>query len=279
MSSLMASPMPSQSARAIGQTLLNSTDIQRQVLMETIQSAQQGRILESGRTFCPQNADSIRGPMGRFPRAVDLQSCPTGAAGIMHTHVSAPQLRNPTHSLPDIANVVFGDIDASIVLGTSTSDLMFGPADKVGASEAFRDALGLDVESTHDLIGAIESGQIPNPPEARKRVRSRLTGLFQTIPSPHRDIDAQVQQMGTAGAIPARRPVMASCHTHTRAYGSSNGQVRSVGECCDDIRNRMLSQERALSNTARALSDINWTSVVASAAVSSVVSAVVSKRL
>lgn len=278
MSSLYAAPRPSNNARMLANTITGATDVQRQILMETVESAQQGNILESGRTFCPENAGMVRGPLGRFPRAVDLQSCPVGSAGIIHTHVSTSQLRNPTHSLPDTANVILGEVDASMVLGTTSSDLLLAPDDPEEATAVFQDALGLGVNTTDELVSAIESGQIPNPPEARRRVRTRLSSLFTTVRSPHRDIDFKVNQLGSEGAIPARRPVLASCHTHTRVYDSVGGHNRSISECCDDIRSGFQAQESVLVHEAQSLANIDWTNVVATAAVSSVVSAVVSRR-
>lgn len=277
MASLIGAPQPSRSANDLGRFIANSTDVQRRILVETVESAAAGHILESGRTICPQNADQIRGPLGRFPRAVDLQSCPSGAAGIMHTHVSADQLRAPTHSLPDIANVIFGDVDASMVVGTERSDMLLGPDDRELAVAAFQDALGLDVQSPRDLVASIKAGQIPNPTEARNRVRTRLAPLFRTINTRHDDLARSVQEMEAAGTIPAHRPVIATCHTHSSGSGY-RAHGHGVGGTCAGMRERKQRAAAALARQGDSVS-INLMDIAIATSVSTVISTYVSRKL
>lgn len=174
----MTTIVPTEQAQHVAQMLTEATDVQRQILEETLASAENGDVQESGRTLCPHSSDFEHGPLARYDTAVDLSSCPVGATGIMHSHVSRDQIRNPTHSLPDMANVVFGPADASMVAGVDSGDLMMAPADEAAAQQAFIEALGVDATSPRDVVSALDGGTIQNPSAVRDDVRGELSGLF-----------------------------------------------------------------------------------------------------
>lgn len=170
---------PSEDAEAMATELVEAGDVQETVIEETLASAEEGRLRESGRTACGSSAN-LRDPLNRFPESVELSACPRSAAGIWHTHVTEDQLETPFHSLPDAANVAFGGLDASMIVGVETSDVLLASEDEEAMQRAFKNALGLDIRSAEDVVRAFRAGQIPDPEAARQRVRRELAPLFRT---------------------------------------------------------------------------------------------------
>lgn len=199
---------PDPSAVQIAERLLQETDVLEEILEETITSAENGRITESGRTVCPNSNNQILGPLNRFDRSVNLRECPIGETAVIHSHVSLDQLTQPEHSLPDSSNVILGGVDASIVVGTQTHDVLLAPKDKQAALREFQDALGVEVRSTDDVVRAIETGQIPDPTDARRRVKARLRPLYQEVPSDFSHLAMRVQQLHGKGMIASYDPMI-----------------------------------------------------------------------
>jgi len=168
---------PSPKAEGVLGLMIERRDIQRSILEETLKSEQNGQILESGRTLCSSQSE-IKGPISRFPRAVDLQRCPiSGGGGAWHTHVTPDQLLNPENSLPDIGAVVFGQLDVIAVVGAESAEYVMSTGDSDEMAEEFRDAIGADVTEQGELVSAVETGRV-NPMTARDRVRQRMGGMF-----------------------------------------------------------------------------------------------------
>lgn len=199
---------PDPRAVQIAERLLQEQAVLQEILEETISSAESGRITESGRTVCPSSNDPILGPLGRFDRSVNLRECPIGETAVLHSHVSLDQLTQPEHSLPDSANVILGGVDASIVVGTQTHDVLLAPKNKQEALAAFQDALGVEVRSTDDVVRAIETGQIPDPTDARRRVKARLSQLYREVPSEFSDLALRVQKLHGDGMIASYDPMI-----------------------------------------------------------------------
>lgn len=207
---------PSRAALAMRDTILSRDDELQSVLMETVASAGGGGVLESGRTFCPGAQQQVLGPGGRFPRSVSLRECPRGSSGIIHTHVTHGELLSPEHSLPDMANVLLTDLDASIVVGTDSLDVMLAPSDPVDAHAAFERAVGVAVERPRDVVDAIPS-RIGDPPAARERVRGALSPLFETYPVDYPGARAEVNALherNIIAASPSGLDHATACGTH-----------------------------------------------------------------
>lgn len=202
----MNEPQPvsrDEMAMELATSMVEQRDIMRSILKETLRSAKMGHIREAGRTKCPR-AGEIRGSLQRFPRAIDLASCPVERGGTWHTHVTEDEIRTPTNSLPDMANVMFGLIDTSIVVGTQTADVIVAPEDREAGEQAFRNAIGADVSEPKDLTAAIKAGRIV-PGQARVRARRQFPGLVYTVETGFEDLDAQVAQIPDASwATPPR---------------------------------------------------------------------------
>lgn len=181
---------PSETAERVVEMMVEEVDVQRQILEETIASDERGEILESGRTLCT-HPGSIRGPIKRFPMSVDLQRCPVGASGAWHTHVTPDELLRPHNSLPDVASVVFGEMDAIAVVGAETAEYMMAADDRESMRAEFRDAVGVDVDGTGELIDAMNAGKIKFAP-ARNRVRQRMPALFRTVRTGFSDLSDQI---------------------------------------------------------------------------------------
>lgn len=184
---------PDPTAKELAMNMADATSIQKEILEETLASAQRGVIRESGRTICPSLTERIKGPLARFPKSVDLQLCPggSGLTGVMHTHVTPDEIRHPKHSIPDMANVFLEGADASLVAGTETADVLVATDPREAAAGSFRDALGVEVQTTADVVDAFQTGLIPDPTAARDRVRSRLGPLFSTESTTFRDLTAE----------------------------------------------------------------------------------------
>lgn len=186
---------PSPMAESVLGLMVDRDDVQRTILEETLNSQQEGNILESGRTLCSSQSQ-IKGPLSRYPRAVDLQQCPiSGGGGAWHTHVTPRQLLNPENSLPDIGSVVFGQLDVIAVVGAESAEYVMAGDDQEAAITEFRDALGADISEQGELVSAIETGRI-NPITARSRVRKRMDSLFTREKTGYDDIAETVRSSG-----------------------------------------------------------------------------------
>lgn len=198
---------PAPGATALAEYLLDADDLHDQLLSETIAAAESGRLVEAGRTICTSGGDDPTGfevlePLARRPRSVQLSRCRRGRTGIMHTHVTQSQLQNSSHSLPDFANVVFGNVTASCVVGFQTSQVAIEPVNAEPAGEAFREAVGAPVYSTRDVVHALETGGISNPAAARARVEERLDPLIRSRSTPNTEwADELLSPIIPAGAL------------------------------------------------------------------------------
>ena len=79
-------------AMELATSMVEQRDIMRSILKETLRSAKMGHIREAGRTKCPRSGE-VRGSLQRFPRAIDLASCPVSKGGTWHTHVTEDEIR------------------------------------------------------------------------------------------------------------------------------------------------------------------------------------------
>lgn len=206
--------------------------VMREILDETIPADRGAQVTESGRTFCGDEA-GVRGPLARFPRAVELASCPFNArGGTWHTHVTKDQLRTPTNSLPDTANVIFGEIDVSAVVGTQSVDVVVAPADHEAGIAAFREAVGVDVDSTDDVVDAIIGGRITQPADARGRVRHQLGALFETRHVNFGALDRRIEESGIpAHAIASFEMVDAQHHAVVAQQLRDHGKNGDAPRC------------------------------------------------
>ena len=173
--------------------MLERRDTMREIVEETLTSAMEGNIREAGRTMCPQN-QRIKGPLQRFPRAIDLASCPVNRGGTWHTHVTPREIRTPVNSLPDMANVIYGLTNVSIVVGTNTADVVVAPDDQEAAQNVFANALGYDVQGPRDISDAIRAGRI-RPTQSRRRAREALGPLVYQIETGFADLSAKVNDV------------------------------------------------------------------------------------
>lgn len=166
--------LPDPAAADLLESMLEAREVMETILVETVEDGQ-----ESGRTMCGSGG-KIKGPLARFPSAVELDTaCPFRMAGAWHSHTN--NITSPVQSLPDVANVVFGNLDASIVVGSESSAAMVAAANREEMVTAFRDALGLEVSSPREVVRAIRDGRIVSPTQARSRVRSRMAPLIRRV--------------------------------------------------------------------------------------------------
>lgn len=218
--SIGQSVTPNENAELLAENIIDAESVQREVLTETIHSAENGVIRESGRTICPSVSERIKGPLARFPKSVDLQLCPAdGLTGVVHTHVTPDEMQHPGHSLPDMANVVFEGADASVIVGTESSDIFVTGTDTDAMESLFQDALGVRATSTQDVVTAFERGEIPDPESARDRVRSRLGTLFRTARTPHPQLTRRVRELFSESQMVAAGPALQRGYD-VRAHGT-----------------------------------------------------------
>lgn len=174
-------------ATALADALLADQDTQRQLLAETVAEGN-ARMLEAGRTVCGVDADP-KEPRDRSGRSVDLAPCkPDEQTGIYHTHPGYEQLQRPEHSLPDFANVAFEGVTASVVVGADSHSVVVAAEDREAQREAFRNAVGVDVDSTRGVVDALRANKISRPARARQRVREAFGETAYRVGADHRDV-------------------------------------------------------------------------------------------
>lgn len=251
---------PDPDAKWLSVKMVASDRTMRSVLDETVTSGEGGQMTESGRTACG-GLSNIDGPLGRFAEAVDLAGCPRDLSGTYHSHVTTGQLLNPTHSLPDMANVVFRNLDVSVVVGAETADVFVAAGDREAMVGEFRNALGLDVEGPSDLVEAMDDGRINEYTAARKRVRSAFGGLFRSEPTAYEDLRERIRSLDQQGTISAMAPGASAsiepmyAMAHLAEHGHSEhgyGQHRTTREFRGKARRASSnsgSMARSLSST------------------------------
>jgi hypothetical protein len=201
-----------QAARTAEQ--MSTFGVGETILSETVQSAIDGEGLrESGRTWCSSDADGqLREPFARYPAAVDLAGCPSGdVIAVWHTHTTPGQLRNPEHSLPDIANVVFGDVDASIIPGTESDHILVAAADRERMRQEFRNLLGSEVDTTAEVSDAITSDRISAPSRVRDRMNDAFAPLMRRVEVSRPELRAAVDDVLDADTETSAEPI---CEGH-----------------------------------------------------------------
>lgn len=186
-----AAVSPDPQAQELSEQMVANDETMRTIIEETITSAQNGAIKEAGRTVCP-GSGSIKGPLGRFRRSIDLASCPVSRGGTYHTHVSPRELREPVNSLPDMANVVYGLIDVSVVAGTRSADVITAAEDQVAMVNVFENAIGERFGGPRELFRAIKDGRVM-PSTARQRAREALAPLVSTAQTGYDDLEAEIE--------------------------------------------------------------------------------------
>lgn len=196
-------------ATQLATRMLEEREVMRTIVEETLESAAEGDIREAGRTKCPENG-SIRGPLDRFPRAIDLAPCPLEVGGTWHTHVTPREIRNPVNSLPDMANVIYGLTNVSIVVGTETADVFVSPKDREEGEKQFENIIGYEAGGTEGVTEAIAEGRI-NPSPARERVRDKMGILSFSAPTGFEDLEREIE------SIPA--------HNWAAPFGSGRDEV------------------------------------------------------
>jgi hypothetical protein len=167
----------------MAEEMVDAVDLQRDILTEAARTG-----TESGRSVCGESSNAKEG-VERERNSVVLKGCPLNARGLMHGG-GGHDFAAPEHSLLDMANVVFGAGAASMVVGNEQSDLMLSVPDEHQGEliHEFQNALGVEVQSTDDVLGALQSGEISYPAQARRRFRKAVPKLFLEIDTPHPDI-------------------------------------------------------------------------------------------
>lgn len=188
--------VPDQHAMELADQLVDSP-LNGTVLHETLTAAENGSITESGRTVC-STLDNVSGPIARHPMAVDLPGCrPWDATGIIHSHVTPDEIRNPIHSLPDIANVLYGNATASVIPGTETTHVVVRPTDATMAEAraAFDNVLGVDVDDPEDVSRAVDEGAIVSLDSAQERILTELGPIVDRVEYPRPEAAVKLEEL------------------------------------------------------------------------------------
>lgn len=198
---------PDSDAELLADHMAGAAEVHRQIIEETIESAENGTVKEAGRTACG-SVDNIRGPVARFPRAVELASCPpVDATGWWHTHPGGGEIQEPHHSIADWGNVVFGVTDASVVSGTRDAEVIVAADDREEMVARFQDAVGFPATSNRDIVAAWSNGEL-HPDAARRRVQEAMPDLVWRVPTNFDDLDGRLES--GPGVIPTRARQMES---------------------------------------------------------------------
>lgn len=269
-------------ADELAQQMLEQRDVMRTILEEVLASAEDGEIRESGRTVCGSAKDP-RGPLARKFTSVSLPTCPIRVGGAWHAHVTEGELKNPESSLPDVANVVFGKLEASIVVGTQSAEVVLAAEDRDAQVAAFQEALGVDVGSPHDVVNAVLSGAV-NPSQARQRVRDTLSPrLVYRTDTGFEDLTREVEQLDVleqqfVATATGRQPVPAlMCYEYYHPARRSSTAPFSFEQQRATARNLCEPIERA--ETTVRESDIQILQPAVGAAIGVVVGRIVERAL
>jgi hypothetical protein len=173
--------------------MIQRDDVMRTIIQETLESGRQDQLTESGRTVCGTARRPLPPILRRFAQ-VTLPTCPARVGGTWHTHITREQLLRPENSLPDWANVAFGVVDVSIVVGAETSKVVVGSQDRSMMVNELRQVLGTQVESVEDVVEAILDGQVQDPTSARARLRSQLHPLVFEVDTGFPELAAEIQR-------------------------------------------------------------------------------------
>ena len=167
---------PSSEAERLAEEMAGATELHEEVLREAAETGN-----ESGRSVCG-TAENAKEPSDRSFSNVVLKGCPLNNRGFIHGG-GGHDPESPEHSLIDMANVIFGYGDASLVVGAREGDMMLAPSDEYETDVVaeFRNAIGAEVEGTSDVEAALSSGKIRDPSSARRRFRRSVPSLFRTV--------------------------------------------------------------------------------------------------
>jgi len=259
---------PDRGAIMLADEMMDRDDIMRTILSETIESSRDGAPSESGRTYC-EAWGSILPPSDAGPSSIQLQTCLSGAVGLWHTHPGGGGLTDPINSLPDMANVVFGSVDVSIVPGTENADIVVAPKDPAAAQEAFRQAVGADLRGAKDVRDAIGARRF-DPVTSRERAREALSSLIVQGKTGYTDIEPVAKPL-VANQHAAGDQAVCACSTQPKATAPTN-----PAECLEEADKEF---EAAASNVSERIDNLNIGSIAISAAVGNVVGEVVNRVL
>lgn len=213
-------------------------DIPQSILEETLTAAEQGAIEESGRTVCGDPQNDLP-PSNREHMAVDLPGCRIGSAtAIFHTHVTPDELRSPRHSIPDMANIVFGSADVSAVVGIDETHVMARPADDSieAVEERFRNVVGANVGSPQEVAELVDSGQLVNLRNVRDRLLVELDPVSTVIETPLPDRESLEERFETYNSggqevemgASAAQPIGCVARAHVETHGDRSVPVEPI---------------------------------------------------
>lgn len=227
---------PDPAADELARHMVNGAgaeEVQRAIVRETVESAENGRLLEAGRTACGSMGD-VRRPYARFPRAVELAECPrVNASGFWHTHPGEGELRSPRHSLPDWGNVVFGITDVSVVSGTQDAQVVVAADDREAMLEAFQSAVGHDVSGKRDVMNHLVSGRIDHDATI-DRVEAELAPLVRRVPTGYPDLEGRFERARGQPATAHAHPATAHCHEVRQTVSPDIGNLRARSRAATD---------------------------------------------
>lgn len=224
---------PDPDASALAREMAEKDDIKLEIIEETIRSHDSGQILESGRTVCG-DFNSVYGPLGRFPKSVQLRRCPPNQlSGAYHSHVTPDELRSPQNSLADMGLVAFGDMDVINVTGTETEEFFITPRDTDSFRQDFSEVVGAD--SVRGIVSDIASGEM-EPDEGQRRVRQAFPSLIKEMPTGYTASTPRVPATTVPrhlsnqpyDAIEARAFYLPQMHTPADTLGQECGDFRQT---------------------------------------------------
>lgn len=262
----------SHDVRQFATAMMEAEEVHRTILDETLDAADSGDIRESGRTACG-NLETLERPIARFPEAVELSSCPRQVTGTWHTHVSAEELHNPQHSLVDIANVAFGFVDASMVVGTETGEILLGSQDRDAMQGVLSEALDTEMDEHADVVRWIEGNSIPSIVSARTEVKEQYGPLVTRVPTGYGDLTDRVPAEGLAMAEPYEQAEV-NVYIEDRA----DDDTQHAPECPDAGRLRQRARGGAQAIRQSASGDgLDLQTLVVSQAVGTIVGTIVER--
>jgi len=235
---------PDPDAHRLAQDMIQRDEVMRTIISETLESGRQGELTESGRSVCGTARQPLPPILRQFAR-VTLPACPRTVGGTWHSHVTRDQLLGPENSLPDWANVAFGVIDVSIVVGVERSEVVIGSSERSVMQHELQQVLGTEVRSVDEVVDVIMNGDVGDPATARARLRQQLKPLVFEVDTAFPDLAEEIRDafasLSSLDPVDERIAMVAACPM----YGLQSRESRAVARLGSFGQFRSLARANA----------------------------------
>jgi hypothetical protein len=152
-----------------------------------------------------------------------------------------------------MANVIYHNVNVSVVVGTDTAEVMTAPTNKSVMAQQFEDALGISAGSTRAVVAALKSGDIERPAQARERVKDQMGELFTRRRTGFDDLALEVQSLFQGESAPIASALYGMVEYAHLSPDMDPSRKTVEASTCEHIRERMRSSGRLAFNIAEGI--------------------------